>query len=135
MRLPDPSSIPTVRAYKYVKARDEVSETAQTMKEQRERYNELVLNIVLRTLHEVWESDRLGHVETISLTAGVDHIDPATGRSKTTPLVAVAAHRGEFEALDLAHVTPVETLKHLKASVSKNPHALAPIDLSAGVRG
>lgn len=135
MRLPDPASIPTVRSYKYVKAKDEVAETSQTAKEQRERYNQFVLNVVLRTLHEVWESDRAGHVETVSLTAGVDHIDPATGRSKTTPLVAVAAHRGEFEELDLAHVTPAETLKHLKAAVSKNPHALAPIDLGSGVRG
>lgn len=135
MRLPDPSSIPTVRAYKYVKAKDEISETAQSAKEQRDRYTQLVHNIVLRTLHEVWESDRQGHVDTVSLTAGVDHIDPATGRSTTTPLVAVAAHRTEFEAIDLAHVTPAETLKHLKAAVSQNPHALVPIDLSTGVRG
>ena len=132
--LPRPEDIPTVKAYKYVKARDEISETTQSAKEQRDRYSALVHAIVLRTLHEVWESDRLGHVETISLTAGVEHIDPATGRPTTTPLVAVAAHREDFEKIDLAKVTPVETLKHLKAVVSKNPHALAPIDLSDGVR-
>ena len=133
--LPKPEDIPTVRAYKYTKARDEISETAQTAKEQRDRYTALVHAIVLRTLHEVWESDRLGHVDTIALTAGVEHIDPATGRPTTTPLVAVAAHRGDFESIDLAHVTPVETLKHLKAVVSKNPHALTPIELPDGVRG
>ena len=132
--LPRPEDIPTVKAYKYTKARDEISETTQSAKEQRDRYTALVHAIVLRTLHEVWESDRLGHVETISLTAGVEHIDPATGRPTTTPLVAVAAHREDFEKIDLAKVTPVETLKHLKAVVSKNPHALAPIDLSDGVR-
>ena len=133
--LPEPEDIPTARAYKYTKARDEISETAQTAKEQRDRYAALVHAVVLRTLHEVWESDRLGHVDTIALTAGVEHIDPATGRPTTTPLVAVAAHRGDFESIDLAHVTPVETLKHLKAVVSKNPHALTPIDLPDGVRG
>ncbi|MGH3374983.1 MAG: hypothetical protein ACRDP6_09610, partial [Actinoallomurus sp.] len=95
----------------------------------------LVHSIVLRTLHEVWESDRLGHVDTIALTAGVEHVDPATGRPTVTRLLALAAHRDVFESIDLAHVTPVETLKHLKAVVSKNPHALAPIDLPDGVRG
>jgi restriction system protein len=135
VHLPSPGDIPSARSYRYVKAKDEIVETSQTAKEQRDRYTNLVFGIVLRTLHEVWESDRLGHVDTIALTAGVDHIDPATGRMKTTPLVAVAVDRSEFEAIDLAHVTPAETLKHLKAVVSKNPHALAPIELTSGVRG
>lgn len=136
LRLPAPDAIPTVRSYKYVKAKDEITETSQTAKEQRDRYTQLVFGVVLRVLHEVWESDRRRQVDTIGLTAGVEHIDPATGRPTTTPLVAVAAHRAEFEAIDLAHVTPAETLKHLKASVSKNPHALVPIDVSStGVRG
>jgi restriction system protein len=43
--------------------------------------------------------------------------------------------RTTFCAIDLARVTPAETLKYLKAVVSKNPHALAGIDTSAGVRG
>lgn len=133
--LPKPSDISGVRAYRYVKARDEITETVQSAKEQRDRYANLVHSIVLRTLHEVWESDRLGHVDTISLTAGVEHIDPATGRPTITPLAAVAAHRDDFESIDLAHVTPVETLKYLKAVISKNPHAMVPIDLPDGVRG
>lgn len=133
--LPAPADVPTARSYRYVKAKDEIAETSQPAKELRDRYTILVFSIVLRTLHEVWESDRLGHVDTIALTAGVEHIDSATGRTKTTPLIALAVERSEFEALDLAHVTPTETLKHLKAVVSKNPYALIPIELTSGVRG
>lgn len=133
--FPAPSEVPTARSYRYVKAKDEITETSQPAKEQKDRYNKLVFSIVLRTLHEVWESDRLGHVDTIALTGGVQHLDSATGRKKVTPLVAVAVDRAEFEALDLAHVTPAETLKHLKAVVSKNPHALTPIEITSGVRG
>lgn len=135
LSVPGPDQIPTARAYKYVKARDEITETSQTTKEQRDRYNALVNAIVLRTLHEVWEADRLRHVETISLVAAVEHIDRATGRRVATPVAAVAVPRSEFESLDLGHVTPAETLKHLKAVVSTNAHALKPVDLSAGVRG
>ena len=36
--------------------------------------------------------------------------------------------------VDLARVAPAETLRHLGAVVSKNPHALTPIKLAAGVR-
>lgn len=135
LRLPRPESLPDIRAYKYVRSSDRVDESRQTAKELRDRYTNLVHAIVLRTLHEVWESDQHGHVETISLTAGVDHIDPATGHPTTTPLVAAAVHRASFEEINLARVTPAETLKHLKAVVSKNPFALTPIAISDGVRG
>jgi restriction system protein len=135
LSLPAPDALPIVRAYKYVRARDEITETSQTVKEQRDRYNALVNAIVLRTLHEVWESDRLGHVDTISLVAAVEHIDPATGQQVATPVAAVAARREELESFDLANVTPAETLKRLNALVSPNAHDLKPVDLSAGVRG
>lgn len=135
LSLPKPGDVPTARSYRYVKARDEIVETSQSAKEQRDRYNALVHAIVLRTLHEVWESDRRGYVDTISLIAAVEHTDPAIGRPAATPIVAVAARRDDFQSLDLAHVTPTETLKHLTAVVSPNPHDVRPIDVSAGLRG
>lgn len=135
LTFPPPSDLPMVRQYKYVKAKDEILESMQTVKEQRDRYSGVVENMVLRTLHEVWESDRDGKIDSISLAGGVAHIDPATGQEAFTPLIAVAVDRATFGAIDLARVTPAETLKYLKAVVSKNPHALARIDTSAGVRG
>lgn len=135
LQFPSPEQIPTVRQYKYVKAKDEISATSQTQKEQRDRFTNLVFNMTLRTLHEVWESDRSGRIKTISFTGHVAHVDPATGKEVESPLVAVAAERDIFVELDLSRVTPAETLKHLNAVVSKNPHAVAPIDVSQGVRG
>jgi restriction system protein len=37
-------------------------------------------------------------------------------------------------AMDLSRVTPLATLQHLGAVVSKNPFGLVPIDESKGVR-
>jgi restriction system protein len=51
-----------------------------------------------------------------------------------TPLVAVAVDRSTFEDIDLRRVAPPETLRHLGAVVSKNPHAFTPIKLAPGVR-
>ncbi|WP_380044338.1 hypothetical protein [Kribbella deserti] len=135
LEFPPPGGIPTARQYKYVKATDEITEAVQSQKEQRDRYKSVIENMVLRTLHEVWESDRSGKVESISLAGGVQHIDPATGQDVFTPLIAVAVDRRKFSSIDLTRVTPAETLKYLKAVVSKNPHALVRVDTSAGVRG
>ena len=134
LQFPTPGDLPTVRAYKYVRASDEITTTQQTQKEQKERYAGLVNNMTLRTLHEVWEADRGGKVASISLVGSVDHVNPATGKDTMTPLVAVAVDRTTFEDIDLRRVAPAETMRHLGAVVSKNPHALTPIKLAAGVR-
>lgn len=134
LEFPSPDQLPSQRAYKYVRASDEITSTSQTQKEQKDRYAALVNNMTLRTLHEVWESDRRGKVDSISLIGSVSHVDPATGKDTATPLVAVAVGRAAFADLDLARVAPAETLRHLGAVVSKNPLALTPIKLAAGVR-
>jgi restriction system protein len=134
LRFPAPDDLPSTRAYKYVRASDEITTTAQTQKEQKDRYAALVANMTLRTLHEVWEADRGGKVTSISLTGSVAHVDPATGKDTATPLIAVAVDRATFEDIDLSRVAPAETLRHLGAVVSKNPWALMPITMSAGVR-
>ena len=133
--VPAPSSTPGTRQYKYVKARDEITETAQSQKEQRERYISAVAQVAVRTLHEIFEADRAGRIQTISLTVGTQQIDPGTGHMTDIPFVAVASDRATFEAIDLSHAVPAATLAHLRATVSKNPFALVAIDLSKGVRG
>ncbi|SOC47223.1 restriction system protein [Blastococcus aggregatus] len=134
LHFPAPETLPTIRQYKYVRAKDEITSTEQTQKEQRERYAALVSNMTLRTLHEVWESDRRQKVDSISLIGSVSHVDPATGKDTVTPLVAAAVDRLTFEDIDLSRVAPGETLRHLGAVVSKNAHAITPIKLAPGVR-
>ena len=132
--IPRPQDVPNVKEYKYVKAKDEIVPTALSAKEQKERYANAVAQVTLRTLQEVFEADRAAKIRTISLTAGTESIDPATGRLKRTPLVAVAAERAAFLSFDLANVVPAATLAHMGAVMSKNPFDLAPIDMSKGVR-
>lgn len=134
VELPAPEHVPTVSAYKYVKASDEITAKAQTQKEQKDRYNVFVTNVALRTLHEIFEADRHGHIASISLTAGVNGVSPATGQTGFTALLAVAVARETFDSIELANVVSTETLKHFNAVVSKNAHGLVPIDAGRGVR-
>lgn len=133
--LPDPSEMPSVKGYRYVKVKDEVLEIPMTEKEARDRYLNLVQNLSLRILHEIWESDRPRHIETVSLSGWVDHVDPATGQDTHTQVVAVAVDRKTFEGIDLRRATPAESLKYLGAVVSKNPYGYVAIVDQYGVRG
>ena len=131
--IPGPETIPTVKAYRYVKASDEIVPTAATQKDVRDRYAGILHNVALRSLHEVFEADRRRLIRAVSLEVGSEALNTATGRLGYVPLLAVAATRETFEGIDLSAVVPVATLEHLGATVSKNPQALTPVTLK-GIR-
>lgn len=133
--VPAPDAVPSVREYKYVKAKEEITSTALPQKDVKERYRNAVTQVAVRSIHEVFESDRAGRIQTINLTVATETIDPATGLLRRTPLIAAAADRQTFMSFDLANVVPLATLQHLGAQISKSPYDLTPIDTSKGVRG
>ena len=132
--VPPPSAIPNVKAYKYVAASDEIRETPCSQKDQRERYNGAVAAVAIRTFHEVFESDREGRIQTISLAVQTETVNPATGLAEVFPLVAAAADRQAFSQYDLRNVDPTQTLAHMRALVSKNAFALKAISTARGIR-
>jgi restriction system protein len=133
VRIPPPDQVPTTKHFKYVKSKDQITETAQSQKASKDRYLGAVQAVALRSLHEMFEADRRGLIQTISLTVGTDTIDPALGTPALLMFAAVGAERESFLEIELAAIEPSATLDHLGAVVSKNPHGLVTID-PAGVR-
>ena len=131
--VPGPDKVPTTSAYKYLQSSDEITSTSLSQKACRERYTGAVHQIALRSVHEVFEADRRGLIKTISLEVGTETIDPATGRERYIPFVALGTERGSFLELDLSKVVPAATLGHLGAVVSKSPYDLVAVDVS-GIR-
>lgn len=128
--IPEPSKLPRVKVYKYVKAKDQIAETELSNKAQKDRYAGIIDHIALRTLHEIFQSDRRGLIQTISLIVGTKADHPVTGHYEFIPLLATGAAREDFLSFDLSSVVPSATLKHLGASVSKNALALEAADTS-----
>lgn len=125
--LPPFDVVPTVASYKYVKAKDEIAETARPAAQRKALYASVVAQVTLRTLHEIFESDRAGHVDTLIFNGYVDSIDRATGQPVRTCVVTVRTSHDVFGKINLAQVDPAACLKALNASVSKSPAELAPV--------
>jgi restriction system protein len=132
--VPAPADIPTVKAYKYVAASDEIRETNCTQNEQRDRYNGAVAAVAVRTFHEIFEADHQKRIKTVSLTVKAIAINPATGLEEEFVFVRAAADRDEFTRFELSNVEPAETLAHMRSSVSKNAFDLKPVSTARGVR-
>ena len=133
VQLPPPSEVNPRKAYKYIKSRDEITEVMLSQKALRERYTSAVHQVSLRTLHEVFEADRRGIIQTISLEVGVNASDPATGQGGFLTFVAIGASRDAFLEIELANIVPLSTLQHLGAALSKDPHNLKSVS-AGGVR-
>lgn len=133
--VPPPGRIPPEKEFRYTKSKDEITATTLPKKDQKERYNNAVFQVALRSLHEIFEADRASRIQTISLNVCALGIDPATGLQRRSVFVAAAADRDEFTAFDLANVVPRSTLEHLGAQVSKDPFEMIEVAASPGVRG
>lgn len=133
--VPSPEDVPVEKEFRYVKAKDEVVASLLPKKDQKERYNNAVFQVALRTLHEVFEADRAGRIQTIALKVCATGNDPATGAEKRSVFVATSADRSHFMTFNLANVVPRATLEHLGALVSKSPFDMIEVDDSVGVRG
>jgi restriction system protein len=128
MDLPAQELIPTVRAYRYVKARDAIDPMPRSDTEMKQRYSLLIARIALRTLHEIFSATEPETLEAVVFNGRVDTIDRATGKRTRPHLLSVQAERSAFAGLELAEVDPARCLKYLNALVSPNPFDLEPIE-------
>lgn len=125
--LPPISVVPEVKAYRFVKSKDEVTKTPRPATQVKSLYASVVAQTTLRTIHEVFEADRTRHVDTVVFNGLLDTLDRATGHAIRPCLVTVRTSRDAFEALDLTAVEPAACLKHLGAGVSRSPTELLPV--------
>ncbi len=125
--LPSFEIIPAVGSYKYIKARDEVTEVPRPLTQRKVLYASVIAQVTLRTLHELFKADRTGYLDTVVFNGYVESVDKGTGRLVRICLVTVRTSRDTFTQLNLGKVDPLACLNVLNASVSKSPAELAPV--------
>ena len=113
--LPPQAIVPSVRTYRYVKARDVIEPVPRPDHEIRQRYERLICCIALRTVHEIFTATAPEVVRAVSFTGYLDTTDRATGKPVRPHLLSVSAERPVFEDLVLAAVEPAACLAGLGA--------------------
>jgi restriction system protein len=128
-RLPPKKVIPTIRDFRYVKARSEIDELPRPVKEIKELYASVINQIALRTMWEcfsVTAADEI--VDTVVFNGIVSATSRATGQAEELHLVSAPASRAAFSQLILDQLDPAECLKHLKAVLSRHPWDLEAVE-------
>lgn len=126
-QLPDSATIPTVKEIKYIQSRDEFTESHITSAQKNRLYDNLLYQIALRTIHEVFEADAINALIFVVFNGYVKSIDPATGQEKTACVLSLQANQSEFEVINLAKIIPKACFKNLKGIGSSKLYSLTPI--------
>lgn len=122
-----PEDIPTVREVKFVPSRDEFVEQYLSQAQISKLYDDLLYQIVLRTVHELFEADIIGAIGTVVFNGVVTSVDRSTGKQVTACVLSLQAQRDEFMGVNLANVEPKACFKALKGVGSSKLHSLAAV--------
>lgn len=122
--LPEVQAIPKETEYRYVKTKDSIESKARKPVEIKQLYQDMVVSITLRTLHELFEADQADALALVTFNGMVDTHDPASGKEIRVPVVSVRAPKMEFLGLRLDKVEKVACLRNLSAQVSNRPDEL-----------
>ena len=126
-QLPAPEDLPTLKAVKYVASRDEFEEQFISEAQVARQYDEVLYQVVLRTVHELYEADAIGALEAVVINGIVTAIDRTTGKPVTACVLSLRAARSDFASINLAQVDPKACFKSLKGVGSSKLSGLSPV--------
>jgi restriction system protein len=116
-----------VKEVKYIASRDELVEQHLSQSQVTKLYDDLLYQIPLRTVHELFEADVIGAIGPIVFNGIVTSVDRSTGKEITACILSLQAQRDEFLAINLANVDPKACFKSLKGVGSSKLHSLAAV--------
>lgn len=125
--LPAPDDLPTVESHRYVASRKKIVPKFLTEAARKKLFNSVAYQVALRTIHELFEADTAGAIDTVVFNGIVTHVNPATGITESKLILSVSASKEDFLAFDLSRVDPKATFKHLKGVAAANLMELSPI--------
>jgi hypothetical protein len=116
--LPDLSGVTNVTGFKVVRGRNEIVANVLKPKDHAALYDSVVRQIVLKTMHEVYESDYAENAHACVVNGFVDTVDRATGKDVRACIISVGSERKQFSAFDLSRIAPEACIKKLKGLVA-----------------
>ncbi len=125
--VPALSGMPTVCDYRYVASRNAVDEKHLRPKEVAELYEDVLLQLTLRTIHEIFEGDYAGQCGLVVFNGTVADVDRSTGKDFRACIISVQAERDAFEQIDLARVDPRACFRGLKGVSGSRLSQMQPV--------
>jgi restriction system protein len=119
--LPTVDVVPKAKSYRYVKSRETVVERARPALQVKALYASTIAQLTLLSLAVIARLDSECRIGVVLFNGVVETQDPHTGEPIRPCLIAVRVTRDTLAEIDFEDVDPSACLKHLSATVSRDP--------------
>ena len=126
-QLPSQEHLPSIKEVKYIASKKALIESYISESQLTKMYDNVIYQITLRTIHELFEADASNVLTAISFNGWVNSINKATGIEENKCIVSLQAKKDEFMKIQLANVDPKVCFKNLKGVASSKLSTLTPI--------
>jgi len=126
-QLPAPEKIPTLQEVTYVQSKNTFKEKHIAKTKFNALYDNVIYQVVLRTLHELYSSDQIDAIHSIVLNGYVKSIDPATGHEVEPCILTIQVSKDEYKNINLENVEPKVCFKSLKGIGSSKLYGLTAV--------
>jgi restriction system protein len=126
-RLPYIDDLPTLKEVKFIQSRQEFQEKHISASELNKLFDEVIYQTTLRTVHEIFEADVVGAIDSVVFNGIVNYIDKSSGHDTSACIVSLQTVKDEFLGINLAHVEAKACFKNLKGVGSSKLHGMSPI--------
>jgi len=125
--LPPPEIIPLTSEYRYVKSRHMIVEKKRKISDIKATYLNIIYSMAIRTIYEVFEADRLHHLQAVLFNGYAKKAEPNTDQATYNYLISLCLTKEIFAKINFDQIKKNIDLIALDARVSPNPIKLIPI--------
>jgi restriction system protein len=125
--LPNQTALPAIKEVKYIAARSDFQEVAVSDAWLKKSYEDVLYQICLRTVYELFRSDEVDVLKSVVFNGWVRSIDRATGTEVHACVMSLEVGKDEFLAINLSQVDPRTCFKKLKGVSASKLIELSPV--------
>ncbi len=126
-QLPAPEHLPTIIEVKYNQSSGAFVTKNMTAPNHERLFESVVYQIVLRSVHELFEADVVDAISSVVFNGIVTALDRASGNNVTAYIVSLHVTKVAFAGINLRSVDPKSCFRQLKGVGSPKLHALSPV--------
>ncbi len=125
--LPTQTALPRKKQVRYIANRQEFQDILLSESDFKRLYDNVLYQICLRTLYELFQDDKLNVINTIIFNGWVKSIDKATGADTHPCIMSVQIKKQDFLALNLMQVDLKACFRSLKGASGGRLIDLSPV--------
>lgn len=126
-QLPEMRDLPTLSEVKYAQARGEFVEKHLPEAKIKALYDHVLYQIAFRTIHELFEADRVNALSAVVFNGYVTTLDPTSGHELSACLLSLQVTRESFQRINLTNINLKACFRSLGGIAAAYLHSLTPV--------